>query len=155
MKAMVIERRPESFDDVFMNALHQSKLIGVHGRNHSGKTRLIRDLISHTGGTHIEVDDHLEQSPDGRRYLERVKAGELMQIIRMSQKPVFLDSFIVLDVLEKINVQADYLIFCERLTDVSNFRFNQALEKTYDDYEERRDPRDSASKIFTFNLFLV
>jgi hypothetical protein len=73
----------------------------------------------------------------------------------MSQKPVFLDSFIVLDVLEKINMQADYLIFCDRLTDVSNFRFNQALEKTYDDYEERRDPRDSASKIFTFNLFLA
>jgi hypothetical protein len=39
------------------------------------------------------------------------------------------------------------------MVEISNFRFNQALEKTYDDYEERRDPRDSASKIFTFNLF--
>jgi hypothetical protein len=155
MKATVIERRPENFDDIFLNALRQSKLVGVHGRNHSGKTRLVRDLISHTGGTRIEVDDHLEQPPDGRAYLERVKNDELTQIIRMSQKPVFLDSFIVLDVLAKINMQPDYLIFCDRLTDESSFRFNQAFERTYDDYEERRNPRASANKIFTFNLFLA
>ena len=153
MKTVVITRQPETFCEEFLNALRQSMLVGIHGRNSSGKTRLAKDLIPVTGGTHIEVDDFLSQPRDGRTYLEQVKEDELIKKILTSARPVFLDSFIVLDVLEKINKQADYFIFCDRLTDESSFRFNQENEGTFDSYEERRNPRAAANKIFTFNMF--
>jgi hypothetical protein len=154
MKKIVVKREPETFDGRFLDSLRHSKLVGIHGRKSSGKTELTKELVSLVGGTHIQVDDWLEQPPDGRTYLERVKAEALSKEIQKSVKPVFLDCFIVLDVLAKIKMQSDYLIYCDRLTDENWLHFKQDGQNISASYEERRNPRETANVIFTFNMWL-
>ena len=85
----------------------------------------------------------------GRTYLEQVKFTELKNKIQEAIPPIILDCFIVLDVLERINVQADFTLFCKRSVDESRWCFHREIENTFESYQNRRHPHASAKEVFT------
>jgi ABC-type antimicrobial peptide transport system ATPase subunit len=146
---MTFKRIPNHPDQELLDLLRKCRLIGIHGAMGSGKSSLAKDLISLIGGTHIEVDNHLSTPRMGRTYLQQVKFVDLKSRIQESIPPIFLDCFIVLDVLERINIQADLTLFCERSVNESRWRFNPESETIFESYQTRHHPRTSAKAIFT------
>jgi hypothetical protein len=120
-----------------------------------GKSSLAKELVSLAGGSHIQVDDFLSTPPNGRTYLEQVKCDELMNKISVSARPIFLDCFVLLDVMKKMKLKADYFIFCHRTTDTSSIRFDQKQEAVSDSYEQRRNPLACSNKIIRFGISFV
>ena len=82
----------------------------MDGEPGSGKTPLSSELAKLIGGSHIEVDNHLDTPSNGRTYLQQVKFSELKEVIEKSKAPIFLDCFIAMDVLKKMNLKSDLLL---------------------------------------------
>jgi Uridine kinase len=142
-------REPEHISQDLLNSLRECKLIGIDGASGSGKTTLAKELVQQIGGTHIEVDNHLEiddEVPTKKQYLELVKFDDLKQHIQNSKLPVIIDCFILMDVLQKLGIKADGILFCER---VSNGIFSRAMELEFRAYEKRHNPQTLAKQVFT------
>jgi len=143
----MFKRIPERPSDELLNLIEKSRLVGVHGANCSGKSSLAKELAQLVGGTHIEIDNHLSTPRLGRTYLQQVKFDEVRNEIQKSTPPIILDCFILLDVLNKMNMKADFTLFCERAC--GNVRFNSQNEAEFESYENRHQPRKLAKQIFT------
>jgi hypothetical protein len=144
---MIFKRIPERPNDELLDLIRKSRSVGVHGANCSGKSFLSRELAQLVGGTHVEIDNHLSTPRLGRTYLHQVKFDEVKNEIQKSTPPIILDCFILLDVLEKMNLNVDFTLFCERAC--GNVRFNPENEDEFESYEKRRQPRKLAKQIFT------
>jgi adenylate kinase family enzyme len=146
-----IYREPDRLNDGFLDELRKFRLIGIDGANSSGKSSLAKEIIEKIGGTHIEVDDHLSTPPNGRTYLQQVKFDELKKTIQNAQPPVIVDCFVLMDVLERLNMRPDLTLFCDR---EMNFpiSFNSQMEAVFNSYKERRHPEQYAKQIFTLTI---
>ena len=144
---MMFKRIPERLNDELLDLTKKSKSVGVHGANCSGKSFLSKELAQLVGGTHVEVDNHLSTPRLGRTYLQQVKFDEIKDIIQKSTPPIILDCFILLDVLDKMNINVDFTFFCERAC--GNMRFNPENEGEFESYENRHQTRKLAKQIFT------
>jgi hypothetical protein len=148
---MSLVQIPKQPTQEFLDFAKKSKLIAVHGANYSGKSTLSRELAILIDGTHIEVDDFLSTPPNGRQYLEQVKFVELKDQIQKSKSPIILDCFIILDVLAKMDLKPDMMVFCDRAI-VGDWNLNLKMEAVYESYQQRYSFPDSAS--WTFKLII-
>lgn len=145
-------RTPENFEEGLLADLRHAKLVAVDGENGSGKWQLARDLIDQIGGSHIQVDDHLDTPSNGRKYIQQVKFSELKNVIEASKAPVFVDCFIALDVLDQIGIKPDLLLHCKKVYAEAYFVMsqNKDLPPQYDEYKSRRNPEALARHVFTW-----
>jgi ABC-type dipeptide/oligopeptide/nickel transport system ATPase subunit len=149
MLSRKMTREPEYISKDLLNSLRECRLIGIDGASGSGKTTLAKELIQQIGGTHIDVDDHLQiddQVPTKKQYFELVKFDDLKQHIENSKPPIIIVCFILMDVLQKLGIKADAILFCER---DSNLMFSRTLEVEFRAYEKRHNPQALAKQIFT------
>lgn len=148
---MSVSRSPEHLNDGLLAKLRESRLIGIHGANASGKSSLAREISQKINGVHIEVDDHLSTPANGRAYLQQVKFDEIKQAIQNADPPVIVDCFILMDVLEKLDMQPDLTLYCQRHME-GNFCFNPQMEREFQSYQERHRPEQYAYQIFTLKF---
>ena len=85
--------------------------------------------------------------------MEHVKFLELKDHIQKIKPPIILDCFIVLDVLAKLDVQPDMLVFCDRAI-VGDWALNRKLEAVFESYKQRYNLPDSATAKRIFKLVI-
>jgi len=89
-----------------------AEIIGIDGMNGSGKTCVARKLSF----PHVNVDDFLVRNEGS--FLRNVKYGELethIQVLRARNTPVIVEGVCLLDVLDRLHLRADCLIYIKRI----------------------------------------
>lgn len=91
----------------------QPHIIGIDGEDGAGKSKKIAPFLrERLGGTVLSLDSYLEKDRGG--YIEHLHYDVLRQdLLALTQKskPVIIEGIMLLDVLEKVDVSQDYLIY--------------------------------------------
>lgn len=142
-----MKREPNIIPADVISAVRASKLVAIHGDNGSGKSYLANELVSAAHGTHIQVDEYLDTPSNGRIYIEQVKVAQLKAAIQNAGAPVLVDCFIVLDVLDRLSMEAEITLYCEKV--MPNWlRGNRELLREFEDYKSRHNLPESAKHTF-------
>jgi len=111
-----VRRIPADISPELLETVKTAHIIGVHGANGSGKTYTIKEIVRKIHrGTHVQFDCYLSKSATKKPYFDRLRLDRLAIKIERARPPVFLDCFILLDVLGRMNIdRPELLIYCER-----------------------------------------
>jgi len=142
--------------------LSGSSVVAVDGKDGSGKTFTARYLSKELRGAPIDFDDFVDRDCG---FLAGLRLDELRNAIEFAARPLFLSGVCMMDVLDRLAVQVDAVVYVKRMAG-SLWRdedelFGDALE-AYDragypaypldyeirEYHRRRRPHEHAT--FTF-----
>lgn len=118
-------------------------LIGIDGRDCSGKSTLARFLAWQMGMPAIETDLLLDTSQQGVTYRE----DDLRRLIEArlgNNQPVIVEGISLLEILEKLGLQPNYLIYTEN----QSFDGSSTWQDKFAEYENVYTPREKADFVF-------
>lgn len=118
-------------------------LVGIDGRDGSGKSPLARFLAWQMGMPSIETDLLLETSQQGFTYRE----DDLRRLIEArlgNNRPVIVEGVSLLKILEKLGLQPNYLIYVEN----QSFDGSSAWQDDFAEYEKVYTPGEKADFVF-------
>lgn len=135
--------RPAEFDEV-AHALEPvldglpPKLIAIDGRCFVGKTTLGRFLSWYFNSSLLELDLFLSEGGLVHRYEE---VGRIVRRRLEAERPIFVEGATVLRVLQRVQVEADYLVYVHNPYQPRGLGFGKEL----DEYEREFQPRSRAN----------
>jgi len=92
-------------------------VVGIDGVNGSGKSTLAVNISKEITGRIINVDDYVEKNKG--EYLSRVAYQTLQkavnQFVSASEPIIIIEGVCLLNVLEKIKIQPDILVYIKRI----------------------------------------
>lgn len=90
-------------------------LIGIDGKNGSGKTKLASQLASELGYRHINLDSKLHKNRGN--FINNIKYDELLAELKDLDRPVIIEGVCLLAVLENLYKRLDMLIYVKLVED--------------------------------------
>ncbi len=103
-------REPATIDTALMQS---ASIITIDGDTGAGKSSLGKELAQRLGGEHVEVDSFLLGNREP--YLKQLNKEDLtahLEAIR--QHPIIVEGILLLDVLDNLQIRADYLVFAKK-----------------------------------------
>lgn len=88
-------------------------LVAIDGVDGSGKTTLAKRLSATSGWNRVDLDDHLEG--DRRPFVEQIRFDALEKAIE--PRPIIVSGIHMLEVLNRVGVRPDFLIYVIRMSD--------------------------------------
>lgn len=135
-------RDPKSLD---ITSLRGCAIIGIDGDNGAGKSTLAKEIQVALGGMIVEVDNFL--LGNRQPYLAQLDFPRLAEVVRTAKvAPIVLEGILLLDVLDKLDIQSTFLIF-SKLEWVGMNRYGAPAEIT--EYYHRRSPWRAAHLVVT------
>ena len=141
---MTIIREPDTVD---VTRLRSCRIIGIDGDNGAGKSTLANELSQRIGGSVISVDDFLLGNGDA--YLSQLNMPNISKAIEAAEEPIIVEGMLLLDVLDRIGLTPDFMIFakCEFEGPIMYGR-----QRDICDYYKRRKPAEEAQLIVTLRI---
>lgn len=136
---------PIDTDKNFVPGLMKCNVIAIHGPSGSGKTHLAKELFARIGGTHVEIDKIPSEPNPSKSFMDQVNFPEIEKRIRNGIPPVFVDCYIVLDILNILKIKADMLLQCDRSGDISGIAPD--LDSDFESYKKRHNTKPH--RVFT------
>lgn len=142
---------------------HGLDVIAIDGDQGAGKTTdLAKQFHKALGGEVIDMDSYLELSYDARPYLEKLDLDKARQdIISSASVPKIIVGVLLLDMLEKLEIKQDLLVFAKLIDDgVWSYQHyigqraripKSSLTREIAEYYNRKKPWEHAN--FTTTLF--
>ena len=97
--------------------MRKSRIIGVDGCADAGKTTLARRVAKLVNGSVVDGDDYLHDKQGVFLMAWRLDyLREAIDAALSSNPPVFISSVCLLDILPRIDVKADLMVYVERRT---------------------------------------
>jgi len=93
-----------------------AEIIAIDGMNGSGKTTVAQELSRRLSFPHVNLDDFLVRNEGA--FLPNVKYGELaahIQGLQARNTPAIVEGVCLLDVLARLNLKAEPLIYVKRI----------------------------------------
>jgi uridine kinase len=122
-------------------------VIGIDGRDGAGKTVLARYLAWELNMSLIETDMLIIPDTDMPAYRYE-DLGRLIEARHRLNRPLIIEGVFLLDTLNRINVECDYLVFVE----CKEFDGSGILQAKLESYEREYDPRSSTRFTFTWSM---
>jgi hypothetical protein len=125
----------------------RSFLIAVDGKDGSGKSTLARFLSWQMGMPTIETDLFLDR---GQNEIISYKKDDMRRIIKTrldNDRPVIVEGIFLLDVLQTIQIEPDYVIYTENQGSDGSYIWQEDFVK----YEEEYTPRRRAGFVFSWS----
>jgi hypothetical protein len=97
---------------------HGYQIIGIDGDKGTGKTNLSYHIGSHFIYNVINLDDFI--CKDQNCFVNAMNFGLLRHRIDVLSKPLVIEGVCLLEVLRRINMSADYLIYCREISENTN-----------------------------------
>jgi len=135
-------RHPEALD---LRPMRGCRIIGIDGDHGVGKTtELAHEIRAGLGGTIVSVDDFLSGS--GEPYLSQIDYPRLAWAVEEASAPVILEGSLLLDVLDRLRIKTDFLIFAQNEhVGITMYGTDPEIE----DYYRRRSPHRLAQLTVT------
>lgn len=105
-------------------------LIVFDGRPDSGKTGLAHEMARELGGTPVDADDYLDRNTGA--FLGALRTDDLRRALERAAPPVLFSSLCAQQVLEKLGLSAEIIIWVEQAS-------RQRLEEARRDFERDYD----------------
>ena len=122
------------------------RLIGIDGRANVGKTTFGRYLAWHFNVSLIEGDLFLQGSGSIEHRLWDIHRIIQERLVR--KRPVILETIVLLQVLEQVGRHADFMIYCENLSESRDDSMDPLLQI----YESKYSPRTRAHLLLDLSL---
>jgi uridine kinase len=97
-------------------------VIGIDGRDGSGKSPLARELATELGYTHIELDDEEYLRENRGQFVPHIKYDKVREKIDNAQNTIILDGVCLLSVLKRLGRDPDLLIYVKRTASCGEWR---------------------------------
>jgi hypothetical protein len=89
--------------------IEKLSLIGIDGKDGSGKTTLASQLANDLGYCHINLDCKLDKNRGN--FVENIRYDLLQSELEVSQEPIIIEGVCLLAVLKKLDMRLDKLIY--------------------------------------------
>ena len=143
---VIITREPPEVD---VSRMRGCGVIGIDGDNGAGKSTLAHELVQMIGGSVISVDDFL--SGNGMAYSSQLDLPNLSKKIKAAEEPIIVEGVLLLDVLDRLGITLDLMIFAKCEFDGIT-KYGEQREIT--DYYKRRKPAKLAQLTVTLHVQL-
>jgi Cdc6-like AAA superfamily ATPase len=84
-------------------------LIGIDGKDGTGKTTLARHIANRIGGEVVSLDDYLEKQKGS--YIPHLRFEEIRRELSSKQGPIVLEGVCLLAAVKRIGITTDKLIY--------------------------------------------
>jgi len=117
------------------------QLICIDGVDGAGKSTLAKNLSESLGVNCITLDDYVENEKGS--YVEFLDLDRLNEALSYPLKPIIIDGICLLDVLSRIGISPDLLVYVKRMSSYGSWRDEDVCEIT-EDIEEfiRKEEQD-------------
>ena len=133
--------------DDLIKEIQSAKIIGIDGFDGSGKTYLSREIGKKLNIPVLSLDGYLIKGKES--YVEHVKYKEISEFIEKNKNSFIVEGVCLLDVLKKLHLDLDCLIYIKLLDEDGVWRAEEECDIRAFNEETRKSLED---KIKSWNL---